>query len=235
MSSPKSVVVLTGAGISKESGLKTFRDEGGLWEGHRVEEVATPEAFALNPELVYDFYNQRRRQLQSGEVHPNEAHQSLAEFEQNFAGEFLLVTQNVDNLHERAGSKNILHMHGQLLEARSQRTDEVFDWREDMGLDTPHPKDPKRLGDLRPNIVWFGEMPHHMGQIEAALETCDLFVAVGTSGVVYPAAGFVQWTQPTCRRVLLNLEDTPVGGQFTESYLGPASQVVPEFFRSLLG
>ena len=229
----RSIVVLTGAGISQESGLKTFRGHDGLWEGHRVEDVATPEAFNANPELVLDFYNKRRRQLLSGEVHPNKAHLALAEFEEKSKTSFLLVTQNVDNLHERAGSENILHMHGELLEARSIRTGEVFRWEQDLFLDTPHPKDPKHKGDLRPNIVWFGEMPLYMNKIEQALMSCDLFIAIGTSGLVYPAAGFVQMTPPTCRTVEINIEETEVGSLFKERIIGPASEVVPEFLSSI--
>lgn len=233
MSHLRRVVVLTGAGISQESGLKTFRDSGGLWEGHRVEDVATPEAFERDPALVYDFYNQRRRQLQSGEVTPNAAHRALAEFEKRFEGEFLLVTQNVDDLHERAGSKNILHMHGELLKARCLDTEEVFSWKDDLDHTSLHPFDRKRMGRLRPHIVWFGEMPIYMDQIEEALAKCDLFVAIGTSGLVYPAAGFVSWTPRACRRVEINLHPSAVGSRFEESVSGPASLAVPSFFEAL--
>lgn len=233
MTRPRRVVVLTGAGISQESGLKTFRDGDGLWEGHHVEDVATPEAFERNPALVYDFYNQRRRQLQSGDVQPNAAHRALAAFEQRFDGEFLLVTQNVDDLHTRAGSKKLLHMHGELLRARCLDTGEIFPWKDDLDHTSVHPYDAKRKGRLRPHIVWFGEMPLAMERIELALAECDLFVAIGTSGLVYPAAGFVSWTPRTCRRVEINLHPTAVGSRFEESVSGPASVAVPQFFDAL--
>ena len=228
-----SIVVLTGAGISKESGLNTFRDQGGLWEGYHVEEVATPEAFAKNPELVHRFYNMRRAQLLSDDIRPNLAHQTLADFEKNFEGHFLLVTQNVDNLHERAGSHNLLHMHGELTKVRCQVTNEVFDWEGETNPDTPHPTTPTLSGTLRPHIVWFGEMPMHMPQIEHALSQCDLFIAIGTSGLVYPAAGFAQWTPKTCHRVEINMEETAVSPIFHEHLFGPASKTVPDFFTKI--
>jgi NAD-dependent deacetylase len=188
------VVVLTGAGISSESGIATFRAKDGLWENYRVEDVATPEAFDRNPELVHRFYNERRAQHEGSRpgtmaIQPNRAHMALAEFESLFTGSFLLVTQNVDALHERAGSKRVLHMHGELLKMRCMATGEAVPWTRDSSLQSlcdccggP--------GRLRPHIVWFGEMPFHLGQIEMALSACDLFVSIGTSGNVYPAAGF---------------------------------------------
>src|SRR5688572_11753045 len=185
-----SIVVLTGAGISAESGIKTFRDNNGLWENHRVEDVCTPEAFTRNPELVQQFYNARRRQLVA-EAKPNPAHAALADFERNFGGDFILITQNVDDLHERAGSRNLRHMHGELLKARCSKTQIVVPWTANITADTPCPCCSK-TGLLRPHIVWFGEMPLFMDEIEAALSRCDLFVSIGTSGQVYPAAGFVQ-------------------------------------------
>lgn len=220
------IVVLTGAGISAESGIKTFRDAEGLWEGHRIEEVATPEAFYRNPSLVHNFYNLRRRQL--FEVAPNPAHEALAKFERQHDGGFLLVSQNVDDLHERAGSKNILHMHGELRKVRCLDTGEIFNWTEDLDLKTPHPKGGR--GGLRPHICWFGEMPFFMDEITAALEQADVFVAVGTSGVVYPAAGFVNWVPKKCRRVLLNKESVENNPLFNETILGSAGDVVPAFF-----
>ena len=227
------VVVLTGAGVSAESGIPTFRGADGLWEGHSLEAVATPEGFVRDPDLVHRFYNARRRQLQSAEVQPNPAHRALAEFESRHQGEFLLVTQNIDDLHERAGSQQVLHMHGELLKARWSGTDEVFEWRGDLSTASPHPLAAERVGGMRPHVVWFGEMPLGMEQIAAAAAEAELFVAIGTSSVVYPAAGIVQWTPPECRRVEINLEDTPTSPDFGERIRGPASTTVPDFFRSL--
>lgn len=231
-SSPESIVVLTGAGISAESGIKTFRAADGLWENHPVEEVATPEGFEANPQLVYEFYNQRRRQLLSGEVKPNAAHSYLAKFEHEFPGEFLLVTQNVDNLHERAGSKNLLHMHGELLKMRCLNSLLVFEIAEDFGYDTEC-RCCRSPGNLRPHIVWFGEMPFHMNKINQALESCDLFVSIGTSGNVYPASGFYQTAKLSrAHTVELNLERT--GSSFDVHKYGNASDIVPQYFDELL-
>ncbi len=179
------IVILTGAGISAESGLPTFRGAGGLWEGHRVEDVATPEAFARDPELVQRFYNLRRRALLESGVEPNPAHRALARLEAQWPGEVLLVTQNVDDLHERAGSRNLLHMHGELLRALCLDCQASAAWRQDLGPDSSCPGC-GALGSLRPDIVWFGEMPYRMDEVYAALARCELFLAVGTSGQVYP-------------------------------------------------
>jgi len=184
-----SIFVLTGAGISAESGLNTFRGAGGLWEGHRVEDVASPEAFQANPDLVQKFYNERRCQL--AQVHPNKAHNALVELEKRWPGDFLLVTQNVDDLHDRAGNKKVLHMHGELLRARCLRTDQVFHWPGDI-LKSSRCECCQKTETLRPHIVWFGETPLQMDKIFSFLSECDLFLSVGTSGNVYPAAGFVQ-------------------------------------------
>lgn len=184
----KRIVILTGAGVSAESGIRTFRDSNGLWEEHRIEDVATPQGFAKNPELVQSFYNMRRAQLKTAE--PNLAHAALAELEKKWQGDFLLVTQNVDNLHERAGSSNVLHMHGQLQQVSCLRTREVFVWKEDVLAESQCPCCHK-TGTLRPHIVWFGEMPLYMDTIYKALHHCDYFLSIGTSGQVYPAAGFV--------------------------------------------
>lgn len=226
------VVVLTGAGISAESGVKTFRGPDGLWEGHRVEDVCTPEAFARNPALVYDFYNQRRRQLQSG-IMPNAAHVALANYEHRHPTGFLLVTQNVDDLHERAGSRQLLHMHGELLSARSLKNGKRYRWRGDLDANSPSPDNPDIKGDLRPDIVWFGEMPFHMDRIVTALHRCDLFISIGTSGQVYPAAGFVQETPPGCRRIEINIESTSISTAFDEHIVGPAAVEVPKFLATL--
>ena len=233
------VLVLTGAGISAESGIPTFRGSDGLWEGHRVEQVATPEAFQRDPALVLRFYNLRRRRLQEDDIRPNAAHRALAEFEAALTGgqghhdQFLLVTQNIDDLHQRAGSKNVLPMHGELLKARCIDTGKLFDWRDDLTLDTPHPDDPSRRGRLRPHVVWFGEMPIGMDRIETAARSADLFIAIGTSAVVYPAAGIVQATRGDCRRVEINLDQTPQSIAFDQSIRGKASVEVPKFLASL--
>jgi NAD-dependent deacetylase len=227
------VLVLTGAGISAESGIPTFRGIDGLWEGHRVEEVATPGAFVRDPELVHEFYNQRRRRLQADDIRPNAAHVALAEFEARHDDEFLLVTQNIDDLHQRAGSKNVLPMHGELLKARCIDTGELFDWRDDLTTDTPHPRDDSRCGRLRPHVVWFGEMPIGMERIDSAARAADLFIAIGTSAVVYPAAGIVQATGRDCRTIEINLDDTPQSSSFDESVRGKASVEVPKFLQTL--
>ncbi len=231
---PRSIVVLTGAGISAESGIRTFRASDGLWENHRIEDVASPEGFARNPQLVYDFYNERRQQLLSKAVRPNPAHSALARFEHEFTqkgGKFLLVTQNVDNLHERAGSESVIHMHGELLKSRCVHSDLVFEQRASFDQHTPC-RCCAVTGALRPHIVWFGEVPLAMSQIEDALSDCDMFLSVGTSGNVYPAAGFGQLaSQAGARTVELNLEQT--GSSFDEHHYGRASALVPEFLAAL--
>lgn len=232
ISRPRSIVVLTGAGISAESGIETFRAAEGLWANHRVDDVATSEGFARNPQLVYEFYNQRRRQLLTPEISPNAAHSALAKFEHEFDGEFLLVTQNVDNLHERAGSQNLIHMHGELLKMRCLNSKLVFDVSEDFDYDT-HCRCCRSAGNLRPHVVWFGEMPLQMNRINSALENCDMFVAIGTSGNVYPASRFYQTAKiRKASTVELNLERT--GSSFDRHVRGPATECVPQFFESLL-
>lgn len=228
-----SIVVLTGAGISAESGLKTFRDHDGLWENHRIEDVCTPEAFARNPQLVQGFYNARRAQLLA-QAQPNAGHRALADFERNFKGQFTLITQNVDNLHEQAGSRDVVHMHGELLKARCIHTQEVVDWRQDIEPHIPCPCC-QEAGRLRPHIVWFGEVPLFMERIEQALAQCDLFVAVGTSGEVYPAAGFVSLAEAYgAHTVELNLAPSNGRNRFAEHHYGPASRTVAEYFAQLL-
>ncbi len=234
MISPHRIVVLTGAGISQESGIPTFRDLGGYWEKYRVEELASPEGFAANPSLVHDFYNLRRRRLQEPGIEPNPAHRALAEFAARWSGEFLLVTQNVDDLHERAGSTGVVHMHGEMLQARCSRCGSVCAWREDLSTATPCPAC-AALGGMRPHIVWFGEMPFEMERIASALLRCDLFVAIGTSGQVYPAAGFAAEARAAGAQVVeLNLE--PSGGRaFDEVITGRAGEIVPRFFAGIGG
>ncbi|WP_245806046.1 NAD-dependent deacylase [Erythrobacter donghaensis] len=226
------IVILTGAGISAESGIDTFRSSGGLWEQHRVEDVATPEGFARNPNLVLNFYDMRRAAL--AEVAPNAAHMALARLEREFAGDLLLVTQNVDDLHERGGSARVLHMHGELKSALCTSCETRAPWQATMIERPPCPV--CRAPTLRPDVVWFGEMPYQMGRIYQALERCDLFVSIGTSGAVYPAAGFVQEARSNGARTLeLNLEPSEGSRFFHESRHGPASVLVPQWVGEVLG
>jgi NAD-dependent deacetylase len=228
-----SIVILTGAGVSAESGLATFRGPDGLWEGHRVEDVATPEAFARDPALVHAFYDARRAKL--GIVEPNAAHLALARLDAEWPGELLLVTQNVDDLHERAGSKRLIHMHGELVRGWCLRCNERFGWAGPMGEGAECPLC-SATGRVRPDIVWFGEMPHEMDRIEEALQRCDLFVSIGTSGAVYPAAGFVQ-TARYCGAKTLEMNFEPSLGSvfFDESRVGKAGGLVPAWVEEVLG
>jgi NAD-dependent deacetylase len=232
MTDIRNIVVLTGAGISAESGIATFRGPGGLWEGHRVEDVCTPQALARDPALVHRFYDLRRAAL--ADVVPNAAHDALARLDRAWRGELLIVTQNVDDLHERAGARRLIHMHGQLRSALCA----------DCGAQVAH-ADPLPPGSvctacgapaLRPDIVFFGEMPYRMAAIEAALAAADLFVSIGTSGAVYPAAGFVELARHCGARTLeLNLDRSVGSDRFAESRLGPASLLVPEWVSTLTG
>jgi NAD-dependent deacetylase len=231
MPSASHLVILTGAGISAESGLRTFRGTDGLWENHRVEEVATPGAFHRDPVLVHRFYNERRRTLAT--VEPSAGHLALARLEREWSGDLLLVTQNVDDLHDRAGSRNLLHMHGELLKGRCLACGAVQPWPGDMDQ-TSRCRDCSR-GPMRPHIVWFGELPLEMDRIYQALDRCDFFVAIGTSGHVYPAAGFVGAVGPGTRTLELNLEPSLVASAFRETRSGRASDLVPAFVSELLG
>ncbi len=226
-----SLVILTGAGISAESGLATFRDAGGIWSRVRIEDVATPEAFARDPARVHDFYNARRAQLRDPAIQPNAAHRALADLDARWPGTLLLVTQNVDDLHARAGSRRLLPMHGELMKARCQRCEGVAPWCADLSTETACPACGK-AGGMRPHVVWFGEMPLGMERIGAALDDCDLFAAIGTSGQVYPAAGFVAEVAGRARSIEFNLE--PSGGPFDEVRRGPATETVPRFVAELL-
>lgn len=253
-----SIVILTGAGISRESGLATFRDPDGIWAKVRIEDVATPEAFARDPARVHAFYNARRAQLRDPAIRPNAAHLALAELDARWPGGMLLVTQNVDDLHDRAArivgvagdgsgglppaadapsaggsAGRMLHMHGELMKARCRRCEAVHAWVDDLSTATPCPAC-GQAGGMRPHVVWFGEMPLEMDTIGAALERCDLFVAIGTSGQVYPAAGFVAEVSGRARTVELNLERTEGTRLFDEAEHGPATEVVPRFVRRLL-
>jgi len=229
------IVILTGAGVSKESGLDTFRDPDGIWSRVRIEDVATPEAFARDPVRVHDFYNARRQRLRAGSIEPNAAHRALARLQADWPDDVLVVTQNIDDLHERAGSTALIHMHGEILKARCQACHAVSVWPDNMTMESICPAC-AQAGELRVHVVWFGEMPFEMDRILEALEACDLFVAVGTSGSVYPAAGFVQEVRMIGRAHTAELNLVPSEGHslFAERTYGPATQVVPEFVDRLL-
>ncbi|MCT4558293.1 MAG: NAD-dependent deacylase [Pelagimonas sp.] len=224
------IVILTGAGLSAESGLGTFRDEGGLWAQHRIEDVATPEGFARDPELVVNFYNARRSQAH--EATPNAAHHALARLQKDYDGEVILVTQNVDGLHEKAGGSAI-HMHGELASALCGACDHRWPAPLEMAPGDPCPS--CGAPAARPDIVWFGEVPYHMEDIAAHLFDCTIFAAIGTSGQVYPAAGFVQEALMNgAETVELNLKSTDISGAFAQHHIGPASEIVPAWVESLL-
>lgn len=228
------IAILTGAGISAESGIRTFRAADGLWEDHRIEDVATPEAFVRDAALVQRFYNMRRAQLQDASIKPNAAHYALARLEQEYPGEVILITQNVDNLHERAGSRNLLHMHGELLSMFCTQSGQRFLIEGDILADSLCSCCQQR-GTLRPDIVWFGEMPYEMERIYTALENCTLFLSIGTSGHVYPAAGFVQQARLAgAHTVEINLEPTQTRTAFHEHHYGPAGEVLPRVVQGLL-
>lgn len=234
MESIKNIVILTGAGISSESGICTFRDSNGLWENHAIEDVATPQGFLRNPKLVYEFYNQRRGQLALPSIKPNKAHLALARLEEEHQHPVLLVTQNVDDLHQRAGSKNLLQMHGQLNQMRCTRSRKIFD--APLVLDATNLCECcQEAGNLRPHIVWFGETPLFMDEIHDALLACDLFISIGTSAQVYPAANFYAWArQGGATTVELNLEKTVATECFDYSVQGKATELVSNIVEELI-
>lgn len=232
MASARKIVVLTGAGVSADSGVSTFRDPDGVWSKYDYREVATPEGFARNPGFVHSFYNWRRANIQT--VQPNAAHAALARLEEQFGPALTLVTQNVDDLHERGGSKRVIHMHGELLKARCSACEAVQSWKGDLALDTRCP-DCKADRFMRPHVVWFGETPMFMDEIAAAISEADLFVSIGTSGSVYPAAGFVGEARALgipC--IELNLEPSENAWAFTDARYGRASEIVPEWVEELI-
>lgn len=232
MASFDRIVVLTGAGLSAESGLGTFRDKGGLWTRFDLSEVATPEGFARNPTRVHEFYNMRRRGLLSAK--PNAAHHALARLEREHPGEVTIVTQNIDCLHEAAGSARVIHMHGELLNALCARCGARHPWKEDLSVTILCPSC-KQHGGMRPDVVWFGEMPYRMEEIENLLADVDLFVSIGTSGTVYPAAGFVRMARSVgAHTVELNLEVSEGANHFAETFQGPATRLVPAWVDAVL-
>ena len=231
MTSAPRVVILTGAGVSAESGLATFRGPGGLWEGHHVEDVCTPAALARDPALVHRFYDARRAALPG--VAPNAAHHALARLDAAWPGELLLVTQNIDDLHERAGATRLLHLHGELTRALCAACGDRRRWTGDLPPGTRCPS--CAAPALRPDIVFFGEMPYGMDRVEAALARADLFVSIGTSGAVYPAAGFVRLAAAAgARTVELNLEPSSGSAFFDENHHGPATALVPAWVDAVL-
>ncbi|MGZ5914261.1 MAG: NAD-dependent deacylase [Hyphomicrobium sp.] len=226
------IVILTGAGLSAESGLATFRDKDGIWAKYDYRQVATPEGFRANPQLVHDFYNQRRQGLKG--VAPNAAHFALARLEREHKGSVTVITQNIDPLHEAAGSRNPIHMHGELMKALCALCGTRHAWHNDLGLETQCPGC-KEKGSMRPDVVWFGEMPYAMERIYSALAGADLFISIGTSGNVYPAAGFVAVARENgAHTVELNLEPSDGADLFHEAIHGPATQVVPAYVERLL-
>lgn len=231
MNAIRNIVILTGAGVSAESGIDTFRDGGGLWEQHRVEDVATPDAFARDPDLVQRFYDMRREAIQTKA--PNAAHVALGRLDAEWPGELLIVTQNIDDLHERGGARRVLHMHGEHLNAWCTACDVRSPWRGPLLHRPPCPACGAEA--LRPDVVWFGEMPYRMDEIFAALRDADLFVSIGTSGAVYPAAGLVRTARDVGARTLeLNLEPSQGSAWFEEARHGPATRLVPEWVEEML-
>ncbi|MGI3168631.1 NAD-dependent deacylase [Pseudooceanicola sp. C21-150M6] len=225
------IVILTGAGISAESGMGTFRGAGGLWENKRVEEVATPEGFARDPALVHAFYNARRQKAAT--VEANEAHRAIARLQRDYPGAVTLITQNVDALHEKGGSPQVIHMHGRLAGALCAACG--HQWEAPAEMHPGHPCPHCAAPAARPDVVWFGEMPYQMDEIFEALSTCTLFAAIGTSGQVYPAAGFVQQAYAAgAHTVEINLEPSAVVSAFAETRFGPATQTVPQWVADLL-
>ncbi len=227
------ILVLSGAGISEESGIQTFRGSNGMWNNHRIEDVASPKAFIRNPNLVHEFYNIRRSNLLSDSVAPNSAHSFLAKIEEEYKDNFYIITQNVDDLHERAGNKNVIHMHGELLKVICTKCKEKSECRTEIGIASYCPSCGEN-NSLRPDIVWFGEMPKDLDRCYDLLKKCDLFISVGTSGVVHPAASFVNRVSSMCTKVEVNLKKSEISEYFDLHFYGPASIKVEEAFNELL-
>ncbi len=239
MPAARPILVLTGAGISAESGIATFRGPDGLWEGHRIEEVATPEAFRRDPRLVHRFYDARRARLQAADVSPNAAHRALVDLARRWPAPVRVITQNVDDLHERAGLGagvgELLHMHGELLKVRNAITGRVHPWTGPCGIESPDPESGV-VGQLRPHIVWFGEAILEAERIDEWLDDCGHFLSIGTQGAVWPAAGFVRAAQERsgARGTEFNIARTEISRWFDESILGPAGTTLPAWVADLL-
>ncbi|NRB81402.1 MAG: NAD-dependent deacylase [Saccharospirillaceae bacterium] len=227
------IVILTGSGISAESGIETFRASDGLWAKHHIDDVATLEGYRRDPELVYSFYNQRFNQLSLPSIQPNDAHVALAELQKNYSGNVTIVTQNIDNLHERGGANDIIHMHGELVKARCEKTQKLFPYKQlNKSLKCPCCNE---QGNLRPHVVWFNEIPLFMNDIYKSLSEADLFIAIGTSGSVYPAADFVNEANKACAHTIeINLDATHISDNFREHRVGKATVEVRELVAELM-
>lgn len=227
------IVILTGAGISEESGIQTFRGSNGMWGKNKIDDVATLQAFFENPNLVHDFYNKRRRNLLSDLVKPNLAHDALANAEKKFEGSFTIITQNIDNLHERAGTKNVIHLHGELLKMKCTKCMAINHCDFDLHVNSKCP----RCGfddSLRPDVVWFGEISDKLVQCYNLLKRCDLFVSIGTSGIVHPASSFVKKCSSLCVKIEVNIEETENSRDFDFHFFGKSSEVVPRLIKDIL-
>ena len=232
----KKIFILTGAGISKESGIKTFRENDGLWDNYRIEDVCTPEAFIRNPDYVNNFYNERRRIINDSKIKPNKAHKSLAMLEQECTNDFMLVTQNIDNLHEKAGSKKIFHMHGSIDKSYCMNCNFVFEFKTDIST-SDICKNCNMPGNIRVDVVWFGEQPKYLDIIYSFLKKTDIFMSIGTSNNVYPAAGFIDYLKQLNKKARLiefNIEKTSKSILFDEIYTGNATKTVPEFVKKII-
>ena len=232
----KKIFILTGAGVSKESGIKTFRENDGLWDNYKIEDVCTPEAFERNPDYVNNFYNERRKMINHNKIKPNEAHKFLAKLEQKCSDDFMLVTQNIDNLHEKAGSKKIFHMHGSIDKLYCMNCNFVFDFETDISTKDIC-KNCNLSGYIRVDVVWFGEQPKYLDIIYNFLKETDIFISIGTSNNVYPAAGFIDYLKQLNKKAKLiefNIEKTSKSMLFDEIYTGNASKTVPKFVKKII-
>lgn len=235
MNIKKNIFILTGAGVSKESGIQTFREKDGLWDNFKIEDVCTIDAFIRNPQFVNDFYNQRKKKMNNSKIKPNPAHKEIAKLEDKWLGEFLLVTQNIDNLHEKAGSKKIIHMHGSLDYAYCMNCNKKYNLDFELNINFIC-KECGSEGKVRVDVVWFGEQPKNLDLIYSFLDKTDIFLSIGTSNNVYPAAGFIDYINRTNRKTEFyefNIEKTNKSKLFTKSFIGPASKTLKEFVNSI--
>ena len=231
----KKIFVLSGAGVSKESGIKTFRESDGLWENYKIEDVCTPQAFLTNPELVNNFYNDRKKQMNDPKIKPNNAHIFISKLEEKFFNNFMLVTQNIDNLHEKAGSKKVYHMHGSLEKKICMLCNYTSRFDKDISTEQIC-ENCNEKGKVRVDVVWFGEMPKYLDKIYDFLEKVDIFISVGTSSLVYPAAGFIDYVKlrnKNAKLIEFNIEKTSKSILFDQVYIGKASTTIPKFVNSL--